>query len=39
MWFFSARFDGFHPDTWVVRGGYIDEDVPTQYLAALYWSL
>jgi len=26
-WFLSAKFDDFNPDTWVVRGGYIDSSV------------
>lgn len=23
-WFLSAKFDDFNPDTWVVRGEYLD---------------
>ncbi len=39
LWYFSARFDSFHPDTWVIRHNYIDEDLATKYLVSLYWSI
>lgn len=29
--------DDFNPDTWVARGGLIDKDIGTQYIASLYW--
>jgi len=37
-WFLSAKFDDFNPDTWVVRGGYLDKPAKDQYLAAFYWA-
>jgi hypothetical protein len=39
LWFLAAKIEGFSPDTWVVRSGYMDEDLGTVYLAALYWSI
>ena len=38
FWFLASKIDGFHPDTWVVRSNYIDSDVGTQYIAAIYWA-
>ncbi|CAG9314440.1 unnamed protein product [Blepharisma stoltei] len=39
MWFYTARFDGFTPETWVVRLGYIDSSVWDQYLTCIYWAM
>ena len=36
LWFFSSRIDGFNPDTWVVRYGFLDYDVPSKYLVSVY---
>ena len=38
LWFFSSRIDGFNPDTWVVRYGFLDYDVPSKYLVSVYWA-
>ena len=38
MWYFTARLDGFGPDTWVVRLGFVDASKGRLYLAALYWA-
>lgn len=38
-WYFTAMIDDFGPETWVARKGYVDSDIGTQYLAALYWSI
>jgi hyperpolarization activated cyclic nucleotide-gated potassium channel 1 len=35
---FIAKLDGFGPDTWVFRAGYIDDEDGTLYLASLYWA-
>ncbi|CAG9321591.1 unnamed protein product [Blepharisma stoltei] len=39
MWFYSARFDDFSPDTWVVRLGYMDKPIKELYLASIYWGM
>lgn len=39
FWYYSAKLDGFGPDTWVVREGYIDDDMGTVYITSLYWAL
>lgn len=26
IWFFIAKLEGFGPDSWVVNGGYLDDD-------------
>lgn len=39
FWYLSARLDDFNPNTWVVRGGYQDEDIGTLYLVSLYWAI
>lgn len=39
VWFFVARVTDFSQDSWVVRSGYLEADVWTQYLAAFYWTL
>ena len=38
MWYFSARLDGFSPDTWVVRFQYQDQDMGSLYLISIYWA-
>lgn len=38
LWYFSSKLDGFGPDTWVVRYGYLDNDMGTKYLTSLYWA-
>ena len=39
LWYYSSKVDGFSPDTWVVRDGYIDDDTGTIYITSLYWAL
>lgn len=39
FWFFSARLEGFHPNTWVAQSGYLDSDTTTQYIASMYWAI
>jgi hypothetical protein len=39
LWYLAAKIEGFGPHTWVVRKGYIDEDLGTLYTASLYWSI
>ena len=38
IWFFTAKLDGFAPDTWVSRLGMVDADNSALYLAAVYWA-
>ncbi|CAG9321514.1 unnamed protein product [Blepharisma stoltei] len=38
IWYFSAKLQGFSPETWVVRGGYQDLDNSTLYLLSVYWA-
>lgn len=38
LWYFSSRIDGFSPDTWVVRYGFLDADIGTKYLISVYWA-
>lgn len=39
LWFFTARLDTFDPDTWVMRYGYIDDPIWSQYLTSIYWTV
>lgn len=32
LWYFSARFDDFSPDTWVAKTNYIDESDFSKYM-------
>jgi len=38
LWFFVARIQTFDPDTWVVRHGYLDASVISQYVVSVYWA-
>ena len=38
FWFLTAKFDNFHPDTWVFREGLQDATPAQQYLYSLYWA-
>lgn len=38
LWIFAAKLDGYGPDTWITRHGYVDDSEPMIYLAALYWT-
>ncbi|OMJ95209.1 hypothetical protein SteCoe_1414 [Stentor coeruleus] len=37
LWFYSARFQDFEINTWVVKYGYIDLDIGSLYLRSLYF--
>ncbi|OMJ72010.1 hypothetical protein SteCoe_29654 [Stentor coeruleus] len=37
LWFYSARFQDFDVNTWVVKYGYIDLDIGSLYLRSLYF--
>lgn len=39
FWYYSAKLDGFNPETWVVRENYLDQDIGTLYITSLYWAL
>lgn len=39
FWFFSARIDSFEPETWVVRYGFVDDGIWSQYLTSTYWTV
>jgi hypothetical protein len=38
VWYYTAKLDGFSPDTWVVRSGYIDKSIGEKYLIGVYWA-
>ena len=38
LWFFTAKLEGFTPDTWVVRYEMLDMESATLYLASIYWA-
>ena len=37
FWYFVAKLDDQHPDSWVSRYGYIDSDNFTLYITSVYW--
>jgi hyperpolarization activated cyclic nucleotide-gated potassium channel 2 len=39
IWFFLARMDEFHYDTWVVRYGLQDKPNGELYLYSYYWAI
>ena len=39
FWYFTAKLEGFGPDTWVVRHGYTDESNEELYTASFYWAM
>lgn len=39
FWFFVAKLEGFSPDTWVTKYGYIDKDAGSLYFISLYWAV
>jgi hypothetical protein len=39
FWYYSSRIEKFHPETWVVRNGYVDKDIGTIYIASIYWAI
>jgi CRP-like cAMP-binding protein len=38
IWYYVSKLDDFNPDTWVVRGTYMDSDISTLYITCLYWA-
>jgi len=38
FWYYLARLEGFHPGTWVIRGGYQDEGIGSLYVTSMYWA-
>jgi hypothetical protein len=39
FWYFTAKLDNMHPDTWVVRYGYTDDNDLELYMASFYWAV
>ncbi len=39
FWYFTAKLDGFGPDTWVVRYDYRNSSDADLYMTAFYWAL
>lgn len=39
FWYYTAKIYEFTPDTWIVRLGYIDQDIGSIYLTCLYWAI
>lgn len=39
FWYFTAKLDAFHPDTWVVRYGYRNDSDATLYITSFYWAI
>ncbi|OMJ76250.1 hypothetical protein SteCoe_24431 [Stentor coeruleus] len=39
LWFYSAKFQDFNSDTWVVKYGYLDLDIGSLYLRSLYFTM
>ena len=37
VWFFSARYSQFSPQTWVSKANLVDKDQFTQYITSYYW--
>lgn len=37
LWFFTAKYNDFVPDTWVFRHGYINSDLTTLYITSIYF--
>jgi hypothetical protein len=38
MWYFIAKLEGLGPDSWVVRGDYINDSNLTLYISSIYWA-
>lgn len=38
VWYWSAEFEGFNPNVWVVRKGLIDSPTQDKYITAVYWA-
>lgn len=39
FWYYSAKIEGFNPETWVVRNELMESDILTIYITSLYWSI
>ena len=39
FWYFSAKLDGFGPDTWVVRYDMANDSDSDLYMASFFWAL
>ena len=39
FWYFSAKLDGFAPETWVVRYGMRNDSDGELYMASFFWAL
>jgi CRP-like cAMP-binding protein len=37
LWYFTAKYNDFNPDTWVTRHGYINSDTTTLYITSIYF--
>lgn len=37
LFYLTASFDSFTPDTWIVRIGKVDDTLFEKYIAAYYW--
>ena len=37
LWYFTAKYNDFSPDTWVTRHGYINSDTTTLYITSIYF--
>ena len=38
FWYMLAKFEGFGPDTWIVRAGLVDDDYFSKYMTSVYWA-
>ncbi|OMJ71316.1 hypothetical protein SteCoe_30517 [Stentor coeruleus] len=38
LWYFVAKIEDFNDQTWVFRGGYMNNDISTLYVTGLYWA-
>jgi hyperpolarization activated cyclic nucleotide-gated potassium channel 1 len=38
LWYFMAKLEGFPPDSWVFKNGYMNESDDFKYITALYWT-
>ncbi|CAG9315921.1 unnamed protein product [Blepharisma stoltei] len=38
LWYWSAKMQGFPPDCWVVKSGYMDLTSESLYLTSMYWA-
>ena len=38
FWHYISKIQGFAPNTWVAKNGFIDADASTLYITSLYWA-